>query len=156
MKTKKGDNLCFVTLDDRSARIEVTLFGDVYEKYRDIIKKDTVVIMEGEISNDDYSGGIKVRANRLISIPQARAQYAQSIKVLCQSTDFKGRKLTQVSKLLAEYKNPEGLSVALDYQMNEARGLISLGEQWRVDASDDLLIALGELFSEGSVKVTYL
>ena len=109
MKTKKGDNLCFVTLDDRSARIEVTLFGDVYEQYRDIIKKDTIVIMEGEISNDDYSGGLKVRANRLISIPQARAMYAQSIQVKCTQKDFKGRKLAQVTKLLTQYQAPTRL-----------------------------------------------
>jgi len=156
MKTKKGDNLCFVTLDDRSARIEVTLFGDVYEQFRDIIKKDTVVIMEGEVSNDDYSGGLKVRANRLISIPQARAMFAQSIHVKCTEKDFKGRKLTQVTNLLTQYQTPQGLSLALDYQMNDASGLIALGEQWSVEASDDLLIALSELFSENSVKVKYL
>ncbi|NRA20560.1 MAG: DNA polymerase III subunit alpha [Oceanospirillaceae bacterium] len=156
MKTKKGDNLCFVTLDDRSARIEVTLFGDVYEQYRDIIKKDTVVIMEGEISNDDYTGGLKVRANRLINIPQARAQYAQLIKVQCQATDFKGRKLIEVSKLLKQHQHSQGLKVAFDYRINDARGLISLGEAWKVEASDELLIALSELFGEHSVVVDYL
>ncbi len=156
MKTKKGDNLCFITLDDRSARIEVTLFGDVYEQYRDIIKKDTVVIMEGEISNDDYSGGLKVRANRLISIPQARAQYAQAIKVRCSQADFKGRKLHQVSQMLSGYKNQQGLQLALDFSIGEARGLINLGDDWRVEASDDLLIALQELFAEGSVSIHYL
>jgi len=156
MKTKKGDNLCFVTLDDRSARIEVTLFGDVYEQFRDIIKKDTVVIMEGEISNDDYSGGLKVRANRLISIPQARAMYAQSIQIQCVEKDFKGRKLAQVTKLLSQYKTTEGLSIALNYQMLDASGLISLGKQWNVEASDDLLISLSELFGENAIKVKYL
>ncbi|MFT5707745.1 MAG: DNA polymerase-3 subunit alpha, partial [Oceanospirillaceae bacterium] len=151
MKTKKGDNLCFITLDDRSARIEVTLFGDVYEQFRDIVKKDTVVIMEGEISNDDYSGGIKVRANRLISIPQARAQYAQSIKVVCSEKDFKGRKLQEVQKLLTPFKDPQGLQVAFDYQMTQARGVLNAGQQWRVTASDELLIALNERFCDNSV-----
>ncbi|MCJ8298328.1 MAG: DNA polymerase III subunit alpha, partial [Pseudomonadales bacterium] len=156
MKTKKGDNLCFITLDDRSARIEVTLFGDVYEQYRDIIKKDTVVIMEGEISNDDYSGGLKVRANRLINIPQARAQYAQAIQVRCSQADFKGRKLNQLSQLLSGYKNDQGLQLSLDFSMGEARGLINLGNSWRVDASDDLIIALQELFVEEAVNIHYL
>ena len=156
MKTKKRDNLCFITLDDRSARIEVTLFGDVYEQYRDIIKKDTVVIMEGEISNDDYSGGIKVRANRLINIPQARAQYAQAIQVRCSQADFKGRKLNQLSRLLSGYRNDQGLQLSLNFSMGEARGLINLGNSWRVDASDDLIIALQELFVEEAVNIHYL
>ncbi len=156
MKTKKGDNLCFITLDDRTARIEVTLFGDVYEKYRDLIKKDTIVIMEGEVSNDDYSGGIKVRVSRLISIPQARAQYAQSVQVECKATDFRGNRLTQVSKLLAQHKAEQGLQVAFKYQMQTACGVIQLGANWRVDANDDLLIALSDLFGETAVQVCYL
>lgn len=156
MKTKKGDNLCFITLDDRSARIEITLFGDVYEQYRDSIKKDTVVIMEGEISNDDYSGGIKVRASRLISIPQARAQYAQSIELKCQEQDFSGRKLSQLTKILSQFLNPDGIQLAVSLRTEKACGLISLGAQWRVEASDELLIALNELFGEKSVTVIYL
>ena len=40
--------------------------------------------------------------------------------------------------------------------MSDASGLIALGDQWSVEASDDLLIALSELFSEKSVKVKYL
>ncbi len=156
MKTKKGDNLCFITLDDRSARIEVTLFGDVYEAYREIIKKDTVVIMEGEISNDDYSGGLKVRANRLMSIPQARAQYAHRVTVKCEEKHFKGRKLKELVDLLEKYQNPQGLTLAFNYHAEQARGAIELAEQWRVEAGDDLVIALTEFFGEGKVEVTYL
>lgn len=156
MKTKKGDNLCFITLDDRSARIEITLFGDVYEQYRDSIKKDTVVIMEGEISNDDYSGGIKVRASRLISIPQARAQYAQSVELKCQEQDFSGRKLSQLTKIISQFLNPDGIQLAILLRTEKACGLIKLGAQWRVEASDELLIALNELFGEKSVTVIYL
>jgi DNA polymerase-3 subunit alpha len=156
MKTKKGDNLCFITLDDRSARIEVTLFGDVYEAHREIIKKDTVVIMEGEISNDDYSGGLKVRANRLMSIPQARAQYAHRVAVKCDDKHFKERKLKELVELLEKHQNPQGLTLALNYHAEQARGAIELADQWRVEAGDDLIIALSELFGEGKVEVTYL
>jgi DNA polymerase-3 subunit alpha len=156
MKTKKGDNLCFITLDDRSARIEVTLFGDVFEKHRDTIKKDTVVIMEGEISHDDYSGGIKVRANRLLSIAQARAQYAQSIQVTCSKQSFSGRKVTDMAKLLEQYKQESGIQLALDYHMDDASGIINLGRHWQVEANDDLLIALNELFGQDAAKLTYI
>ncbi|MGB1238248.1 MAG: DNA polymerase III subunit alpha [Pseudomonadales bacterium] len=156
MKTKKGDNLCFLTLDDRSARIEVTLFGDVYEAHREVIKKDTVVVMEGEVSHDDYSGGLKVRANRLLSVPQARAQYAHSVKVRCDRGNFKGRKLSALKQLLQGHVNNQGLALALDLDIGEANGLLTLGDAWRVDASDELIIALTEFFGEGSVKLHYL
>ncbi|EPJ56023.1 MAG: hypothetical protein OFPI_01260 [Osedax symbiont Rs2] len=64
--------------------------------------------------------------------------------------------MQQLSKLLSGYTNQQGLQLALDFSMDEARGLINLGDSWRVDASDDLLIALQELFAEGAVSIHYL
>ena len=58
-KSKKGGNNAFVTLDDRSARIEVTVFPDSYEEFRHVIVKDQVVVVEGEISVDEFRGGAK-------------------------------------------------------------------------------------------------
>ncbi len=75
MKTKKGDPLCFVTLDDRTSRIEVSLFGEAYDEYRTALVKDAVLLIEGEITVDSYSGTdkLKVRGNSVVDITQCRA-----------------------------------------------------------------------------------
>ncbi|WP_231877356.1 OB-fold nucleic acid binding domain-containing protein, partial [Oleiphilus sp. HI0043] len=56
MKNKRGQTMCFVTLDDRSARIEATLFADTFDECREAIQKDEVVAVSGVVSLDDYSG----------------------------------------------------------------------------------------------------
>ncbi len=64
MKNKRGDNMAFVLLDDRSARIEVALFADTYSEHRERLIKDALVVIEGQVSFDDYSGALKKCAAR--------------------------------------------------------------------------------------------
>ena len=154
-KTKKGDNLCFLTLDDRSARIDVTLYGETYDASRDIARKDLVVVVEGEVANDDYSGGMKVRGNKLSSIPQAREQFAERVEVRCAESDFTGRRQQAFADLLKRFAKSSGVPIALDYSNSEARGRLLLGDQWRVEASDEMMIALKEMFGESAVKLVY-
>jgi DNA polymerase III subunit alpha len=72
MKTKKGDTMAFVTLDDRTGRVEVAIFTDTYLEFRDLIVKDALLVIEGQVSHDDYSGGLKMRAESLKTLDSAR------------------------------------------------------------------------------------
>ena len=154
-KTKKGDNLCFVTLDDRSARIDVTLFGDTYDAVRNLVVKDAVLVVEGEVAEDHYSGGIKVRVSKVLSIPQARSQYASGVQVICEGSQLGQRKLKELQALLHEHKGDGSLPVKLRYHRSDAAATLVLGEQWQVQANDELLIALMEKFGHESVSLTY-
>lgn len=154
-KTKKGDNLCFVTLDDRSARIDVTLFGDTYDAVREQVHKDAVLVVEGEVAEDHYSGGMKVRVSKVLSIPQARAQYASGVLVKCEESHFSGRRLKEFEGLISDFRGDGSLPLRLRYCRPDAEATLSLGEDWQVEASDDLLIALMERFGSDAVSLTY-
>ena len=154
-KTKKGDNLCFVTLDDRSARIDVTLFGDTYDEVREAVQKDVVLIVEGEVAEDHFSGGLKVRVNKVMTIPQARSLYASGVQVVATASHFSGRKLKEFETLLNGYKIGGQLPVKVLYKREDAEAVLTLGDSWRVQASDELLIALMERFGHESVSLSY-
>ncbi len=154
-KTKKGDNLCFVTLDDRSARIDVTLFGDTYDAVRDMVQKDAVLIVEGEVQEDHFSGGMKVRVSKVLTIPQARAQYASGVQVVCNEGHFSGRRMKEFEALLNAHKIGGDLPMKIRYLRKDAEAVLTLGDQWKVQASDELLIALMERFGHESVSLTY-
>lgn len=151
-KTKRGDNMGFVTLDDRTSRMEVTLFGEQYEEYRSQLVKDTVVVIEGEVSYDDYSGSLKARGNRVMTIAEARACYAQHLEVDMQASDQK--LVTKLDDWLKPAVN-EGVSVHINYQREDAKVAISLGDDWRVQASDDLLIQLRRIYGKEHVRLVY-
>jgi len=154
-KTRKGDNLCFVTLDDRSARIDVTLFGDTYDANRDLIAKDKVLVIEGEVKEDHFSGGIKVGAREVMDIPTARARYARCLQISCATEQLNRRGLKQLNETLARYRGDGSLAVSLRYRREDAEGSVWLGDAHKVQASDELMLALLDQFGTGSVQTLY-
>ncbi len=151
-KTKKGDTMAFVLLDDRTSRMEVTLFGAQYEEYRAHLVKDHVVVIEGEVSFDDYSGSLKARGNRVMTIAEARANYASHLEV-----DIDQQEQQMVSTLDSWLATPEpgGVPIRINYQREDAKAALMLGEQWRVAASDDLILHLQKLYGKSKVRLVY-
>ncbi|MBN3564148.1 DNA polymerase III subunit alpha [Aliamphritea spongicola] len=154
-KTKKGDPLCFITLDDRTSRIEITLFGDSFDEHRHLLSKDAILLVEGEIAHDDYSGRTKVRASKVIDITQARARYASHIQVNCQADQLKERQLKALEQVLEGAKGASAVSVALQYSREDASARVYLGDDWKVEPTDEVLLKLKDQFGGDAVSICY-
>ena len=155
-KTKRGDTLCFLTLDDRSARMDITLFGDIYDEARPLINKDAVLVVEGEVAQDDYNGGIKVRASKVMSMAQVRAGSARCVEVDCDAGQLGRQQLKQLSDTLKGNRSVLlKLPLALRYRRQDASARLWLGDDWAVDPSDDLLLQLKAQFGNDSVRLCY-
>ncbi|MCB1665218.1 MAG: DNA polymerase III subunit alpha [Pseudomonadales bacterium] len=81
MKSKRGDTIAFVVLDDRSARLEVSVFGKEYEQFRDLLQKDSILVIDCTVSVDDFSGALRGRARHIVGLDQARALFAASLEL---------------------------------------------------------------------------
>lgn len=153
MMTKRGDRMAFVSLNDRSGRIEVAVFSDTYAQYRSLIQKDQLLVVEGEASVDDYSGGYKLSANKLWDIEQARSIYAKHLLVTLKSQMGK-ECVSQLMQVLQCYKGGT-CPVCVSYQRDGAKALLPLGKEWRVQPTDELLMSLQETFPESSSTIIY-
>ncbi len=153
MKSKRGDTIAFVTLDDRTSRMEVSVFGEVYERYRNILMKDAVLVIEGEVSNDDYSGSLKVRAKNLYDMGMARIAFAKEL-VIRVNQDNCQQVNQQLASLLAPYRS-EGCPCVLEYTAPTAHARLPLSADWRVTPSDELLLSLQESLGDKRVELSY-
>ncbi|MGI9279084.1 MAG: DNA polymerase III subunit alpha [Endozoicomonas sp.] len=153
MKNKRGDKMCFVTLDDRTGRIEVSIFADVYEQCQALIKLDTVIVFEGEVSFDDYSGMLKVRAKKALNLIDARSYYARRLllDLSCHQVDREFH--SKMSGLLGQH--PGRLPVQVNYSREDASASLQLGEQWNVSPSDELVQGIKQWLGKESAKVEY-
>ena len=80
MVTKRGNRIGICTLDDRSGRLEVMLFTDALDKYQQLLKKkDRILIVSGQVSFDDFSGGLKMTAREVMDIDEAREKYVAGL-----------------------------------------------------------------------------
>ncbi|WP_062264740.1 DNA polymerase III subunit alpha [Endozoicomonas arenosclerae] len=153
MKNKRGDKMCFVTLDDRTGRIEVSIFADVFEQCQALIKMDTVIVFEGEVSFDDYSGSLKVRTKKAMNLIDARSYYARRLLVDLSSQQVDREFHSKMSGLLGQH--PGRLPVQVNYFREDASASVQLGEQWNVSPSDELVLGLRQWLGKESAKVEY-
>ncbi len=152
--SKRGDRMAFVILDDRSGRIELAVFSEAYNRFRNYLVKDKLLVVEGTVSVDEYSGGFKMSAERIFDIDEAREQYARRVEIgvsAAQAGNGFSHSLAQVLEPFREGRCP----VWLDYLGDGARARLVLGPEWRVRPSDALIHRLKELAGEDKVRVIY-
>ncbi|PXX98194.1 DNA polymerase III subunit alpha [Halomonas sp. LBP4] len=155
MKSKRGDTMAFVTLDDRTGRIEASLFGELYDQLRGQIEADQVLIVEGEVSSDDYSGGLRLRGKEVTPMVAARTRYGQAVELSLDGARANGRLVDSLRDSLAPWRDGGGLPVRVRYRNGEAVGWLELAEEWKVSPSDELLIALREVQGQDGVRLKY-
>jgi len=162
MKNKRGERMAFLTIDDQTARLEVSVFSDLYDRARHLLVKDEVVVVEGEVQHDDYSGQLKLVAQHALSLAQAQAQYARRL-CLCLSEEAVSPELPeQLQHWLAPYRATPELSegrracqVVITYENNMAAGRWELGREWSIRLAPELIETLREKLSEKAVMVEY-
>ena len=152
LKNKRGDNFAFLTLDDKSGRIEISVWAEKFNAYRDILVKDALLVIKGVISEDDFTGGLKMVAESIQSIYQARCSKLLCLELLVSegSTDW----VDKFRSTINGYRNGN-CSVFVNYEQEHARCALKLGSDWKVQPQDGLLIALREEFGEKSVILRY-
>nr|WP_300312044.1 DNA polymerase III subunit alpha [Halomonas sp.] len=155
MKSKRGDTMAFLTLDDRTGRIEASLFGELFDSVRQQFDSAEVLIIEGEVSSDDYSGGLRLRGKEVTPMVEARGRFAQAVEVSVDGRQANGKLINSLRQSLVPHCSDQGLPVRLRYRNQEASGWLEFDEQWRVTPSDDLLIALREVEGQDGVRLKY-
>ena len=143
----------FFVLDDQSGRIEVSAFGEVFTANRAKIVKDAIVVVEGEVQEDAFSGGLKMRAERVLSFAEARNRHARG--VVLRLAGESEAVLPRLRQVLARHRLEEGCAVFVDYRASSASARLAFGDAWRVDAGDVLLGQLRETLGEDAALVDY-
>ena len=152
MKNKRGDSFAFLTLDDKSGRIELSVWADKYTAYRDIISKDALLVVKGAVSEDSFTGGLKMVAESIQSIYEARCSKLRSLDL--NITAGRDDWVQQVHTTLSAYKDGN-CAVTVDYLQPHASGTLKLGSQWKVQPRDELISRLRQQFGKSSVSMRY-
>jgi DNA polymerase III subunit alpha len=154
--TQRG-KMAIVTLDDATSRIEIVVGNELLNQSQHLLKEDALVIVEGRVSNDDFSGGLRVNARKVYDLAAARSANASLLKISCNGQADAGR----LREILAPYCRQGGeeerrhCAVKIEYHNGSARVELMLGEQWRVELHDELLSNLKGWLSEDNVKILY-
>ncbi len=154
MISRKGDRIAFITLDDRSGRIELAVFSEPFRHYRNLLVKDKLLVVEGAVSVDEYSGGFKMSAEKLYDIDQAREAYAQRLVIGVEHRRANNGFIASLADVLKPFCEG-GCPVWVDYRATGACAQLALGQEWCVHPTDELLQRLKQLAGADRVQVVY-
>lgn len=149
--TKRGKKLTIIGLEDAKTKLDVVVFSEVLENAQTEVEVGRPLVVEAEVSQDDYTGGVKLTAMALHSIASARARFAKCLSLTLTAAD---------EALLPEFKAllqnaPGDCAVQLHYSNTAANTTLTLDKRWRVHPDDDLLEKLRALIGEARVAVCY-
>ena len=154
MTTKRGTRIGIMTLDDRSGRMEVMLFSDALDRYAELLEKDKILVVSGQVSFDDFNGGLKMSAREVMDLGTAREKYARGLSVSIDANQINDKFFEQFTRILEPHKAGT-VPVNVYYQRADARARLTLGTEWRVTPTDTLLDDLKQLLGKGQVELEF-
>jgi DNA polymerase-3 subunit alpha len=141
---KRGDSDAFVRLEDGSGTIEVSFFGELFQQVAPLLVRDEMLIVEGGLRIDDFSGGgFQVRARSAVTLADACRRHARLLRLKLNgvTADFPA----QLQRTLAGFRGGRASVMLHGYHNRDAQADLELGEDWRVEAVLDLLRAVRAL-----------
>jgi DNA polymerase-3 subunit alpha len=147
-----GNRGGFVAIEDHTGRIETAFFDEVWTLYADLLNKDEIIVVEGTVSNDDFSGGYRLSAQKVMTLSEAKARFARGVQVSLRGP--RDGICASLRHTFEPYRDGSG-RVWLDYSNARARARLELGEEWNVKPCEELVAALGELDEVSDARLVY-
>jgi DNA polymerase-3 subunit alpha len=152
VKTKQGKRMAIATLDDQSARMDVTLFNNEYEKYRAILESDALLVVQGVIMHDEYTGGIRMKVSSVFDMPSARQFFVQRLLLKIEPHLLTANIVEQLVAMLKPYRGGK-CPVFIEYTQENADAQLKLGDEWCINPDDHLLKLLRDWLGHDQVII---
>jgi DNA polymerase III subunit alpha len=149
---RKRNGRVSLTLDDRSGRVELPLFDEAAQQYRELVSREQLLVVQGRIQFDDFTGGYRVSQKHLYDIAQAREAWGRRLEIDWAGPAGDAGFATALRDALTPYRRG-GCPVRVNYRGWSAEVPVDLGAEWRVRPDDALLERLGELAT--GVRMVY-
>ena len=139
--TRDGKPMAFGTLEDLSGTIDLVVFSDHFEKLRERLLVDEMVVLQGRFSA--RNGRSSVQVENVMPIEQAREQLADTVNVMLPGDLIRMERLKSLHTLCL--KHPGDCQLRLHLKLERDHATVVLSRQVQVLPSDDLLREIAEL-----------
>ena len=154
IRTGKRGRMVELLLDDRTARLQVTVYDENYQKYGALLQKDSLVIMKGEAKQDDYyDTGVSIVAAGIYSLAELRRRYA-TLRLKINRNMMDNGFIAGLQKVLSQHgagTNP----VLMEYNNGQVSTILNFGNGWNVAVCDELMTELTDMVGATNVCLDF-
>jgi DNA polymerase III subunit alpha len=153
VRNGKRGRMCVITLDDGTARVEAVIYNEVFDKKRAMLVDDQPLIIRGKVSHDDFSGGLRVVVDEMLSIDEARKHVRTMTLMMNGQADS-----DKLRRILAPHlapNQPGSCAITIRYSNGVGEVPITLPDKWRVRVTEPLIESLNDWLTPGNVSLQY-
>jgi DNA polymerase III subunit alpha len=146
-------------LDDKSEPIEAVASEELLNANKDWLKDDELIIVQGKVQPDRFSGGLRLTVQALWDLPTARCRFGKFLRVEVNGQTppvaevLRDHPVKRVSTELGDVS--QGLGVRLLLKRDEAVGELDLGEAAKFFPSDAALETWRQGAHKGKASIVY-
>jgi DNA polymerase-3 subunit alpha len=143
--TRKGDRMCFLTLEDLKGVIEVIVFADLYKTSSELLNNDQPLLVTGKISKEDDTDTVKIIASSIIPLADAEKRSPRVTHLTLNVSDINTKHLHRLKKILLSY--PGDCQTMLHLLIpHQSETVLSLGNEFSVNPSPQFVSELKTIF----------
>jgi DNA polymerase III subunit alpha len=182
INTKNGSKMAFLMVGDQFDEVEAIVFPSVYEKYKDFITEDNILMLNAKPnfkdSNGDKTGDVKLVVEELLVVEDTKEFAEHSTRMLISKEDRLAKKsrktilapkpLSTLPKLFLRLTDSENLDMlsnlrtVLQSYKGDTEVVIVVGQTEKkqaiklpikVEPKDDCMLELASLVGSENVKL---
>jgi DNA polymerase-3 subunit alpha len=140
--------MAILTLDDSTAQLEVVVFGELFDERRQELTEDSLIIVQGNVRNDEFSGGLRVNAEQIQTLAQARIQHARFIRIIVNQPEADMQAVLNAAQA-------DGVKLLVELRHERYQGALTLPEHVSLPADERTLSQVAQTLKAVSVELVY-
>jgi DNA polymerase-3 subunit alpha len=146
-------------LDDKSTAVEATVDEALYNANRHLFKDDELVVVQGLLQPDRFSGGSRFKVGQVWDLESARCRFGKYLHLAVNGRD------PDIARLVREFparrqqtddgERVQGLPLRLSLYRDGASAELQLGDAARIYPSDAALASATAQADKGRAQIVY-
>ena len=149
--TKRGKSLMIYKVEAADGYVDVVVYAEILADKTNPIQNTDIILIEGELSQDDYTGGFKILASHLFSVEEARVKFARCLRLHLRPDDETG--IPQLKTMLEAHQGD--CMVQILYANTQVQAVLNLDKAFAVRPAEELLSVLKDHLDGERVMLCY-
>jgi DNA polymerase-3 subunit alpha len=148
---RRGENMAIVQIEDGCGQLEVTFFREAFQQYGALATRDRILVIEGGLAEDHFSGGMSLRAKQCWDFKTLCSQQGRRLSItadLRQAGTWEG-----MQQIMSAYR-PGGTPLRMELRTDRSQGTLDLNGPNSVRSEPELISSLRALPGISNVALT--
>ena len=132
---RNGRQMAFGSVEDMRGSCELVVFPDAFERVKDELAVDALVMLHGRLSDRD--GRISVQVEQLKPLDEARVEMADAVNVLLAGTNLMEDRLTSLKNIADRHSG--GCSLFIHVEIDDGNRAVIRAGDLKVSPTEDFI-----------------